>query len=240
MSHASLLPLRIKEMLPAEVQEAVARDPRLLVPVGTCEPHGRHLPLGCDTMIAERLCDELSAEVQILRAPTVEYGVVTPHEQLGTGGSGVRRKTLLRMLNDLIETWETGGIREFIVVTAHGHEGHVEALSTVVTRGARVQAVDILGIEFPELASGRAALHGDEADTSLMLYLFPHLVEMARAVDFDPRRSTRRRKLKVPRTSAGSVGTPSHASAATGEAIYRRIKRLVRDRVLMAPPDEEE
>ncbi|MBL8962286.1 MAG: creatininase family protein [Gemmatimonadetes bacterium] len=240
MSQASLVPLRLKEMLPSEVQEAVARDPRLLVPVGTCEPHGQHLPFGCDTLIAERLCDELSAEVGILRAPTVEYGVMTPHDRLNPGASGVRRKTLLRSLNDLIETWEAGGIREFILVTAHGHEGHLEALSTVITRGARVQAVDILGIDFPELASGRAALHGDEADTSLMLHLFPHLVEMARAVDFDPRRTTRRQKLKVPRASSGSIGSPRQASAATGEAIYRRIKRLVRDRVLMAPRDDDD
>ncbi|MBL8983070.1 MAG: creatininase family protein [Gemmatimonadetes bacterium] len=240
MSQASLVPLRLKEMLPSEIQETVARDPRLLVPVGTCEPHGKHLPMGCDTLIAERLCDELSAEVQILRAPTLEYGVMTPHDRLSPGASGLRRKALLRMLNDLIETWEAGGIREFILVTAHGHEGHLEALSTVITRGARVQAVDILGMELPELSTGRKALHGDEADTSLMLHLFPHLVEMARAADFDPRRTTRRQTLKVPRDSPGSLGSPSQASATTGEAIYRRIKRLVRDRILMAPADEDE
>ncbi len=227
-------------MLPSEVEETIARDPRLLVPVGTCEPHGRHLPFGCDTLIAERLCDDLSSELQILRAPTVEFGVMTPRELPCPGGTGMRRKTLLRQLNDLTEVWEAGGIREFVLITAHGHEGHLEALSTVITRAARVQAVDVLSIRFPELRSGPGTLHGDEADTSLILYLFPHLVAMARATDFGPRRAPSRGAMKVPRESAGSVGTPAFASAETGEAIYRRIKRLVRDRVLNAPPDDED
>jgi creatinine amidohydrolase len=223
----------MKEMLPDEVRAVVKRDPRLLVPVGTCEPHGRHLPFGCDTL-------DLSADLRILRAPTVEYGVMTPHEQREHAGVGVRRKTLLRLLNDLIERFEDAGIKEFVLITAHGHEGHVEALSTVISRGARVQAVDVLGIRFPELRDERGALHGDEADTSLMLYLFPHLVEMSRAEDFGVRRTPSRANLTIPRDSPGSVGLPSLASAATGEAIYRRIKRLVRDRVLNAPPDPDD
>jgi creatinine amidohydrolase len=241
MSQASAVPLRVKEMLPREIQDAIHRDPRLLVPVGTCESHGPHLPMGCDTMIAERLCDDLSAELQVLRAPTFEYGVMTPQDERKAGASGVRRKTLLRALNDLIESWESGGIREFVLITAHGHDGHLEALSTVITKGARVQAVDILSMDFPELPNRKGmALHGDEADTSLMLHLYPHLVEMSLAVDWTPRGPVHRSRLTVPRDSAGSVGTPTRATASTGEAIYRRIKRLVRDRVMAAPPDPDD
>ena len=68
-------PLHLKTLVPEEVRRALERDPRLLVPVGTCEQHGPHLPLGCDTLIIERLADDLSAAFQVLRAPTVEYGV---------------------------------------------------------------------------------------------------------------------------------------------------------------------
>lgn len=239
---ATPTPLRLKELLPDDVSEVLRRDPRLLIPVGTCEPHGPHLPLGCDTLVVEHLVDELSAELQILRAPTIEYGVNTPQDRPTPGGSGLRRKTLLRSLNDLIESWEAGGIREFVLVTAHGQEGHVEALSTVITKGARVQVVDILSIPLHELGprSG-GVLHGDEVDTSLVLYLFPELVRMSRATDYVPSGAvSRRASLKVPAASSGSVGRPTSATSVKGEAIYKRIKQLVRDRVLMAPPEPTE
>jgi len=42
-------------MNPAQVATVIAADPRLIIPVGTCEQHGPHLPMGCATIIAERL-----------------------------------------------------------------------------------------------------------------------------------------------------------------------------------------
>src|SRR3982751_688748 len=68
-------PRRIKEMLPDEIAATIVADPRLIVPIGTCEQHGPHMPLGCDTIIVEHLADDLSMEFGVLRAPTLEYGV---------------------------------------------------------------------------------------------------------------------------------------------------------------------
>src|SRR5687768_11991652 len=70
---------RLKEMIPSDVLAARAADPRLIIPVGTCEQHGPHLPLGCDTIIVERLADDLSAEFAVLRAPTVEFEIGRAH-----------------------------------------------------------------------------------------------------------------------------------------------------------------
>jgi creatinine amidohydrolase len=237
-------PLRIKELAPAEVAAALARDPRLLVPVGTCEQHGPHLPLGCDTLVVERLVDDLSAELGILRAPTFEYGVNSSHARPFPGNASLRRKTLLRALNDLTETWEEGGVQEFILMTAHGYEGHQEALSTVITKVARVQVVDIYSAIFPDIVeSDREVLHGDEFDTSLLMYIAPDLVFMDRAQDYiissRSARKIRRSALKLPEESPGSVGRPTLASAHKGKAIYKRIKQLVRDNVLLAPPADE-
>lgn len=236
--------MRLKELAPAEVAATLARDGRLLVPVGTCEQHGPHLPLGCDTLVVERLVDDLSAELSILRAPTFEYGVNSSHERTFPGNASLRRKTLLRALNDLTETWEDGGVTEFILVTAHGYEGHQEALSTVITKAARVQVVDIYSVIFPDIVeSDREVLHGDEFDTSLLLYIAPELVFMDRAQDYiissGSVRRTRRSVLKLPQESPGSVGRPSLATAEKGRAIYKRIKQLVRDHVLLAPPADE-
>jgi creatinine amidohydrolase len=237
-------PLRLKELTPRDIASALANDARLLIPVGTCEQHGPHLPLGCDTIIVERLADDLSSDLRILRGPTFEYGVNAEREAVAPGTATLRRKTLLRALNDLTDTWEAGGVREFIFLTAHGYEGHQEALSTVITKGARVRVVDIFGIEVADLTKdGLGPLHGDEVDTSLLLYLAPELVRMDQVEDYiitpGANRRYRRSALRVPRASAGSMGRPSIASAEVGEAIYTRIWGKIRDRVLIAPiPDE--
>lgn len=237
-------PRRLKELLPSEIAPILADDPRLIVPVGTCEQHGPHLPLGCDTIIVERLADDLSAEFGVLRAPTVEYGVNVETEQGCVGNGSVRKKTLHRMLNDLLASWEMNGFREFILLTAHGHDPHQEALATVITSQARVRVVDIFGVNLSDLLEGQSeAMHGDEVDTSLMLYLAPALVHLELAQDYmmsrEELRRYRRGWLRVPKGSPGSIGRPTLASAAKGEALYDRIRRRISDRIFLAPSDDE-
>ena len=237
-------PRRIKDMRPDEIAVTLEKDGRLIVPVGTCEQHGRHLPLGSDTIIVERLSDDLSAEFGILRAPTIEYGVNVDTERGFPGNASMRKKTLHRMLNDLLDTWEMTGVKEFILLTAHEHDPHQEALATVNTTTARVRVVDIFAVDFRELLEGQIEpMHGDEVDTSLMLFLAPQLVRMELAEDYmmsrDELRRYRRGWLRIPAGSSGSIGRPSLATAAKGAAIYERIRDKVRRRVFVAPgPDD--
>src|SRR5580700_5422066 len=109
-------PQRLKDLAPDRITAAIAADPRLIVPVGTCEQHGPHLPLGCDTVIVDRLADDLSAAFQILRAPTVEYGVNTVTRHPLPGDAAVRRKTLHRWMNELLGFWELAGVDAFIIL----------------------------------------------------------------------------------------------------------------------------
>jgi creatinine amidohydrolase len=237
-------PRCLKEMRSLEVAGLIERDPRLIIPVGTCEQHGPHLPMGGDTIIVERLARDLSAESGVLLAPTVEYGVNAETERHFAGNASLRKKTLHRMLNDLLNTWEDSGLREFILLTAHEHDPHLEALSTVITNGARVRVVDIFGLNFEDLLEGQSEpMHGDEVDTSLLLYIAPELVNMDLAQDYmmsrDELRRYRRGWLRVPGNGPGSIGRPSLATAEKGRALYERIYARIRDRVFTAPPPDE-
>ena len=232
-------------MRPDEIETTIQVDARLIVPIGTCEQHGPHMPLGCDTIIVERLCDDLSAEFGVLRAPTIEYGVNVVTERWYPGNASLRRKTLHRSLNDLIDTWEQTGIKEFILLTAHEHDPHLEALATVVTRAARIRAVDIFAMDLHDLLEGQSEpMHGDEVDTSIMLYLAPELVRMELAQDYmmsrEELRRYRRGWLKISKKSPGSIGRPRIASREKGERLYQRIHSRVRERVFLAPVPTEE
>jgi creatinine amidohydrolase len=221
-------PWRLKEMTPGEVGERLLLRPTLIVPVGTTEQHGPHLPLGCDTIIVERLADDLSEEFGIARVPTIEYGVHAATRPF-PGSAALRRRTLHRVMNELIESWEEGaGVREFFIITAQSSEGHLEALSAIRTDEATVQVVDIFSIDFGSLLDRPSPVQGGELDTSLLLFLAPHLVRMELARDFDltPSMLARYRpgqSRHLPQGSPGSVGYPSLASAQKGERLYRFI-----------------
>ena len=233
-------PLPLKDLAPDHVRDILARDPRLLVPVGTCEQHGPHLPFGCDSIIVERLADDLSAEFGILRAPTVEYGVNAITRRPIAGNAGVRRKTLHRLMNDLLTGWEEGGVEAFVILTAHGHDPHQEALSTLRTREARVFTVDVFSLDFTDLLDDpNGPVHGGELDTSLLLHLAPDQVRMELAQDFAlaPRALARyhRGSTSIPTQGPGSVGRPTLATAEKGARVYKMIRERIGTRVLGGP-----
>ncbi|MDH3455579.1 MAG: creatininase family protein [Gemmatimonadota bacterium] len=230
-------PLLLKRLRPNEVCEHLKRDSRLIVAVGTTEQHGPHLPLGCDTIIVERLADELSVEFQVLRAPTIEYGVNAPTVTPFPGSASVRPKTLHRLLNDLVGDWEEGGVTEFIILTAHGSDPHQEALSTLRTKSARVRTVDIFSV--PRLVAEtdpNVPVHGGEIDTSLLLHIDRELVQLDLAQDFETSKAMARRYHRgarggIPRTSTGSLGRPTLSSVEKGETLYRVIFQRIASRI---------
>ncbi|MEP7327481.1 MAG: creatininase family protein [Gemmatimonadota bacterium] len=229
-------PWRLKDMTPAEVRDRLVGRPWLIVPVGTTEQHGPHLPLGVDSIIVERLADDLSARFGIPRAPTIEYGVNTSTRWTFTGGATLRRKTLHRVMNELVESWETWArVKEFVVLTAQGGEAHQEALSTIRVAEAKVHVVDIFALDFSSMADRPGGpIHGGEIDTSLLLYIAPQLVRMTEAQDFalTPRQLAhyRRGESRPIATIVGSLGFPSLASAQKGERLYRFIEERIAER----------
>jgi creatinine amidohydrolase len=204
----------LKEMTPPAVAETLARDPRLILPVGTCERMRPGLPMSASTIIVEHLADDLSAEFGVLRAPTVEYGVNAPADRVYPGNVSLRKKTLHRLLNDLLTSWECNGVNEFILLTAHGYDPHEEALATVGTVSARVRVVDVFGVNLSDLVGVRRS-EDDRGDVflSLLLHLAPALV-------------------RVPDSDAGA--TPER-----GKALYERIRARVSERIFLAPVPAE-
>ena len=232
-------PLKISELTPDEARAAAAAVPRLILPAGTTEQHGSHLPLGADTLVVERLADDLSAEFRVLRAPAIGYGVNDPLRNRFSGGASVRRKTLRRWVNDLLPDWEQLGISEILVLTMNAYAPHLEALGTVVAQRARIRVIDILSMDFGALIEHpEDPIHGGELDTSLVLFLRPDLVRMESALDHilpeqHLRRYRRGRSIMVPAGSKGSVGRASKASADKGKRLYEFILARIRERVFL-------
>jgi creatinine amidohydrolase len=175
-------PLRLECLQPGSAQEHFERTGRLIIPAGTLEFRGPHLPLGSDTIILERLADDLSGRTGIPRAPAIPFGVHARRDQTAAGVAALTRKTLHRVMNELIAAWEEGaGVRETIVLTAHAAEPHLEALATIRAQGV-VRVVDILGFDFNGAIIEAGIQMPGALETSLLLYVAPDLIRDAETV----------------------------------------------------------
>jgi creatinine amidohydrolase len=238
--------LSLDELSWIDAAAHLARDPRLIIPVGALEQHGPHLPLGSNVLIARRVAVDLSTRFGVLRAPTMYYGVNVPSERAYAGTAALRQKTLHRAINELLAGWEAHGVDEFIILTAHRHEPHLDALATLLTSSARVRVVSVWDVEVGDLLKTQPGpLHACEAETSVMLYLYPELVRMDRARDFElsPDQFDRYIRGQLPAPPAGGagvVGNPTHATAELGEAIYSRLLAAIRRAVFQSADDDSD
>lgn len=218
-----------------EVRQVLGEDSRLLLPVGSLEQHGPHLPLGTNTFIAETLARDLSDDCGILLAPTLAYGVVRGASGTFAGVAGLRRKTLHRTVNELLAGWEDHGVSEFVLITAFRYEPHVDALLMALTESSTTTVIDLYLVDVSDLLESRAAIeHGGELETSLMLHLAPELVRSEHIADepaaaHAPQRSYTQGWVPTPRPGgSGVTGIPSRASAIKGREIYTRYRAAVR------------
>lgn len=240
LSHA------VDELSWIDVAAHLAHDPRLIIPVGALEQHGPHLPLGSNVLVARSLAVDLSRTFGALRAPTIHYGVNASGERAFAGTASLSQKTLHRALNELLDSWEAHGVGEFVLISAHRYAPHLEALTTLITNRARVRVVEAWDVDISDLLDQQPGpLHGGEAETSVMLHLYPALVRMDRARDFnlppgELARYLESGALAPPKGSAGVIGVPSAASAAKGERIYRRILDAIGRAVFEAPAGESD
>lgn len=243
--HQNEMSLDLDALSWVDVAAQIARDPRLIMPVGALDQHGAHLPLGANVLIARRVALDLSREFRVLRAPTFHYGTNPPVGRHYAGTASISPKTLQLALNELVARWEECGIGEFIFITAHRYEPHTEAIAALLPRRARIRVVQIWDTPIDDLLERQGEpLHADEAETSLMLHLYPELVEMDRSHDLeiDPKlfQCYLEGRLTKPLVDgAGTIGTPSAATAEKGERIYRRILRVIGDAIFRPPPGRE-
>ncbi len=222
----------IDELPWTEVGRILERDPRLIFPVGALEQHGPHLPCGTNVTVAVRVARALSERLGILRAPAFSYGVAVGGGPF-PGPAGLRRKTFHRAYSELLARWTDDGVRHFVVITAHRFEPHLESLLMTPAVLASKSVYDLYQIDVSDiLESDPEFEHAGELETSLMLHLEPDTVRWSEARDFLPqgqklRKYTRRRVPTPPLESGGVLGSPTLATAAKGERIFRRWVRAI-------------
>ncbi|HJR88051.1 MAG TPA: creatininase family protein [Acidimicrobiia bacterium] len=120
----------IYDLTSPDVRELLDRSGRVLIPFGSVEQHGPHLPCGTDTMAADLVAGELAEILDAMIVSAGPYGV-TPIHAGHPGTISLRRDVFESYLSNLCEEMVSMGARTFIFV--NWHEGNIASLDSVAT-----------------------------------------------------------------------------------------------------------
>ncbi len=236
-----------------EVRDSVAASrATVIVPVGSTEQHGPHLPVGTDTMVAMALAESAAERSGALVAPPLWFGW-SPHHMILPGTITVRPEILAEVACDVVRSLAEHGFRRFVFLNGHRivNVAWLQLAGERVKRELGVQAVIFdpayMSKELVAQMGWGAVGHAEEIEGSHMWFYYPDLVKMERAVD-NPHRerplyhvdpghggdtlcyvpSSPAEMAALAKPAGGTTGEPSKASREGGETYHRYlVERLV-------------
>ena len=229
----------------------------LVLPVGSLEQHGHHLPVATDTILVKEVAavgvDRVAEEVPVLTLPPIWAGFSPHHADFG-GTVTVSFDRLHRYVEDVVSSATVYGFDAVLLLNGHG--GNNALISTAVnTIGVDHPGLEVVGVTYFALADSfideireseiGGMSHGGEFETSLMLHFRPEMVRESASessvrearYDHAGQEMFDSGPLSVYRpfseySDVGVLGKPRLASAEKGEAISEllgdELERLLR------------
>jgi creatinine amidohydrolase len=231
----------IEEMTMPEFEAGLALTRTVLIPFGSVEEHGSHLPLSTDTIEAYEICKKASLLIPLLVAPPIHYGNCRS-TAFHPGTISISTRTLGALFRDIVISLRGHGLRNFVALTGHAGGAHRMALQDageeLITRFdditvAVVSEFDLAGGEGKEIVETPGDSHAGEIETSRIMHSHPHLVKgisPAETPSFPNGILVRDKRSYWP---GGVWGDPAKASKEKGarleELLVRKMVELVNE-----------
>jgi creatinine amidohydrolase len=217
----------IEEMTMDEFEAGLKRTRSVVIPFGSLEEHGSHLPLSTDTIQAYEVGKAASRLIPLFLAPPIHYGCCRS-TSCHPGTISITTATLKSLMKDIVCSLYKQGLRNFIILTGHAGGTHTMALldageellaTHTDSKLAVITEYDLAYEEGKELIETAGDSHAGEIETSRILHLYPHLVKGNGKREFPhfPKGILVRDKRKF--WENGVWGDPEKASAEKGKQI---------------------
>ena len=173
--------LFLEEMTTVAVERVIAQEQPLFLPIGTLEAHGRHLPVGTDTLCAKGVALELARRFGGVVAPPVSYGLTNLLAQ--TAPASFFPDDLFRsFVEATVKSFVRHGFKKIIIVNGHG--GNRNALMNLARGIVREHSMGLCVIHwwalaepFAKIVYGGAGGHAAVEETAAMIVFHPELVD---------------------------------------------------------------
>lgn len=231
--------LILHEMSWTEAKEYFTKNDIAILPVGSNEQHGPQNPLGTDHLIAKAIAEETVKQTGVLCVQVIPFGVSSHHKQFW-GTVYISPKTFKNYVKEVCLSLSYYNIRKIVIVNGHG--GNQCALKELA-RELREKGIFVSIFQWWEAANKllqnlftpEEMGHAGAEETSVNLALHPHMVNMEKAVDEEPRKHIAQTKgITLPLdtvdyTSLGVFGKSTTASAEKGKKVFEAVvKELVK------------
>jgi len=236
-------PMKLAEMTTTELRALLER-PRTaaLVPVGSVEPHGPHLPLHTDTLISERACERAAAllaerGIDAVLAPSVPYGV-TDYAAGFAGAIGVTPEVLTPFLHAVCKRLLDAGLRHVCLVNNHlepAHDAAVRAAIASLPEGAASVACPLTKRWGRTLTDEykRGNCHAGRYETSLVLAAGGRVLgDVARelpsiATSLAEGIAAGKKTFAAMGLDRAYTGAPAEATREEGEQSYEKLALMI-------------
>ncbi len=234
---------RIKEMSWQDFQHRLEKTSTVIIPTGSIEVYGPHLPLGTDCIVAEEIALRVAEKYDAIISPTIELNDASSLIAF-PGTLNISRSNFSNYLEDLLKVLVDYGFNNILFISGHG--GSIDMTTALCKKYQRSHNVRFAQIDWWRFAisnsegifdeNGIAAHgHASECSTSVMLYLRPELVDMAKAECVLTENVTHNIFSDViqyvpfeEKTHNGIIGNALVAEAKKGEILVRRcVERIV-------------
>ena len=188
--------VRLDEMTWPEVKGALSKPHAVILPLGSTEEHGYHMPLFTDSFAATYISEQAARQVMeghdmcIMVAPTIDYTDVSLHKTF-PGTIGVKVETLINVVVDIVESFLDQGFKNVIAMNGHLQNNcSIEAAFRIINSRrpeANIFAVcSVLGLGFEAMPglvkAGKEGMgHALEVETSCALVMHPEKVCLDKA-----------------------------------------------------------
>lgn len=210
-----------------DFEAGIQKTRSVIIPFGSVEEHGLHLPLGTDTVHSMELAKQASSKRALFVTPPVWYGLCRSTSQ-HSGTITIKGSTLKMLALDISSSLYSAGIRNFVFLSGHAGGTHMaflvdageELLLKFEDITVAVLSIIDLAKKLPEgMIETPGDSHAGEVETSLMQYLRPDFVKGTSPEEYPSFPDFILARDKIKYWPGGVWGNPAKASKEKGASI---------------------
>ena len=215
----------IRDQFDPDLRKRIKKKKQIaIIPIGSIEQHGPHLPISTDSDIVTEIAFRLSEKINGLLLPTVSYGISDEHFPFFN--LSIKKSTLSKILEDVCESLIKNGISRILII--NGHYGNLDSLKSFERKNSRRK---IRIFSYWKYMSSEFD-HAGNIETSIMLAISKNVNMKKAKKGFDVEGMSKQEISRINKlaqksfpkvTGNGVWGDPTKSSARLGRKIIQEV-----------------